>query len=230
MKLNLTKNSWDSEFFGKPIYTLKLDGTESNQQAEPGALITAKIEGDDYAGIDRLNNLGFQLCEGEVSFIKRLGPVDTKLSIEKYKAKQSDIEKLEALCSGLYSQSRFRMPWFSPSERDAFYSLWIRKAVNGEFDDVCLTIQDNGIIKGFVSVKIHGDVAKIGLIGVNEQFQGQGIGKKLISLAEAYGALSNATLLSVATQSSNRLAMLLYSKSNFTIQNISYWFYKHAPF
>ncbi|MDK1289582.1 dTDP-4-amino-4,6-dideoxy-D-galactose acyltransferase [Pseudoalteromonas umbrosa] len=227
MSFNLTKLDWDSNFFARPIYALRFGESSNNLTTEHGALITAKVDAKDYESVDKLNTLGFQFCEGEIDFIKNLEASTASEPIESYVAQHSDIESLESLCSSLYENSRFRAPWFTVSQRNEFYALWIRKAVQSDFDDICLVIRESSEIKGFVSIKIRDHKARIGLIGVHSKFQGQGIGKALLKLAEAYCVKNNAKSLSVATQTSNDAAILLYGKSNFLTQSISYWFYKN---
>ena len=100
--------------------------------------------------------------------------------------------------------------------------------VLAKFDDCCLVLKVENTISGFVTVRIRGSEATIGLIGVATPFQGKGIGKQLLELVQNYSAAKKAKVIKVATQTSNISAANLYGKNGFAIADISYWFYKQV--
>ncbi|MBH0038953.1 GNAT family N-acetyltransferase [Pseudoalteromonas sp. SWN166] len=232
MHKNFILKEWDSQFFNRRIFSFELPAIETASYDWPKkSLTTIKIGSADYPCLDVINRHGFSFVEGELVFKKAL-PVTVKpaslTDFNAYLATKSSIDELKLIVSDLYVNSRFREPWFSSLERDNFYQMWAENAVLSKFDDCCLVLKSEGSISGFVTIRIRGEEATIGLIGVAEPFQGQGIGKKLLELVQDYCISKKATAVKVATQTSNISAANLYSKAGFAIADISYWFYKQV--
>ena len=227
-----TTREWDSHFFDKQIFAIDLSNTDIPTVNWPcNSLITAKISSNNYKTLDQVNKYGLSFVEGEIVFQKKLLESDDLLPLvnsDNYLATEENIDELKSIVKNLYRSSRFREPWFSSTERDRFYQTWIENAVLSKFDDCCLVLKSEGAISGFVSIRIKGCEAVIGLIGVAGEFQGQGVGSKLLTLVEAYCAANKVKNIKVATQTSNTPAANLYSKNGFCIADISYWFYKQV--
>ena len=232
MHNHFTLKEWDSHFFNKTIFSLELTTDDiENINWPSNSLITTKVSSNSYHDLDKVNKYGFSFVEGEVVFQKSLLVSNDAVSLPSfncYLALESDIDELKSIVNDLYLNSRFREPWFSPSERDCFYQTWIENAVLSKFDDCCLVLKNECNISGFVTIRIRNNEAVIGLIGVANCFQGQGIGSKLLKLIEDYCLDNNVSKIKVATQTSNTPAANLYSKNGFSIADISYWFYKQV--
>ena len=232
MHNHFTLKEWDSHFFNKTIFSLELTTDDiENINWPSNSLITTKVSSNSYHDLDKVNKYGFSFVEGEVVFQKSLLVSNDAVSLPSfncYLALESDIGELKSIVNDLYLNSRFREPWFSPSERDCFYQTWIENAVLSKFDDCCLVLKNEGNISGFITIRIRNKEAVIGLIGVANRFQGQGIGSELLKLIEAYCLANNVSKIKVATQTSNTPAANLYSKNGFSIADISYWFYKQV--
>lgn len=232
MYKNFTFREWDSHFFNKAIFSFELTSNDISNVGWPSnSLITTKISSNNYQNLDKANNYDFTFVEGEIVFQKKLrenaAPVSL-VDLDSYLATESSIDELKSIVKNLYLNSRFREPWFSSIERDNFYQIWIENAVLSKFDDCCLVLKNEGAISGFVTLRIRGSEAVIGLIGVANRFQGRGVGSKLLKLIEAYCVANNVSNIKVATQTSNVFAANLYSKNGFSIADISYWFYKQV--
>ncbi|PNH97541.1 WavS [Vibrio diazotrophicus] len=139
---------------------------------------------------------------------------------------KDNLPAVQNLTDGLYLSSRFKSPWFTEEEKEGFYREWLKKAVLGQFDDLCMIKRVDGNIAGFVTVRVDNDDASIGLIGVLPEYQALGLGRALIQCAESYAVEKGCKNLSVATQLSNLSAMNLYMKSGYSLQQTAYWFYK----
>lgn len=227
-----TTKEWDSDFFNRDILTIDLDALETKIESWPeNSLVTVKVDANNSQGLAHINNYDFSFVEGELVFQKKLlesSNSDSLTDFDTYLATKSSIDELKLIVSNLYVNSRFREPWFTPTERNSFYQMWVENAVLAKFDDCCLVLKKGGSISGFVTVRIRDCEATIGLIGVATPFQGQGIGKKLLELVQSYSTAKKAKKIKVATQTSNILAANLYDKNGFTIADISYWFYKQV--
>ena len=70
------------------------------------------------------------------------------------------------------------------------------------------------------------DVARIGLIAVEDQFRGQGVGTELLSKTIVTSKELKANKLIVVTQTTNTNALRLYEKAGFRISDVKLWFHK----
>mgnify|MGYP003624911185 CR=1 FL=1 len=230
--INFTFKKWESHFFNRSIFdfSLKLDVDVNKEGFWPkNSLITAKVNSSDYFGLNLINSLEFDFCEGDISFEKDISNVIPSCQgkvFSEYLAGKDSIDELKTIVNGLYGYSRFRDPWFTLLERENFYKLWIENAVLSKFDDCCLILKNGSFITGFVTLRIRNNKGIIGLIGVKSAYQEQGIGRKLLQLVDEYCANNGVKKVIVSTQASNVGAVKLYNKNGFSLSNISYWFYK----
>ena len=93
--------------------------------------------------------------------------------------------------------------------------------------DVVFVHRIDNQINGMITLKIEDNIAHIGLVAVDENAQGMGIGSMLIQAVEAY-LQNNTTVryLNVATQLVNKPACRLYEKNGFVVEqktNIYHW-------
>ncbi len=90
------------------------------------------------------------------------------------------------------------------------------ESINKNIADFTLVAQINAKIVGFVTLKLNssGD-GQIGLIAVDNDFQGKKLASKLIQACEKQ--IHAGRLLKVPTQEANLAAMKLYNRNNFTI-------------
>jgi dTDP-4-amino-4,6-dideoxy-D-galactose acyltransferase len=226
--------AWDSEFFNKNMAQLTFgDGCSTAAMLADFELVQAKVATHNYEQINTLHCLGFHLVEGEIDFSLQMNNVSSDLTVDQHldieQAAIEDIDQIYSIVGNSFHYSRFRLPWFSEIQRDAFYQLWAEKAVKGTFDDTCLIIRAGSKIKGFVTLKVETTTARIGLICVSSDFQRQGVGISLLSIAVEYCKAHNIQQLYVATQMANQSAIRLYGSFGFSINSLSFWFYKtHA--
>ena len=97
------------------------------------------------------------------------------------------------------------------------YKKWILKSLEDQSIRVLITKSDN-YLTGFVTVELLDErKSRIGLISVNENFQGRGLGSILIKIAENVSLESGRSILQVATQFENKPALILYEKKGFEI-------------
>ena len=148
-------------------------------------------------------------------------------TIERYQEStpNADLYRL-ALLSGVYS--RFRLDDSLPIDSyERMYRCWMERSVDGSMADLVLVHRTDDQTDGMITLKIHDDIAHIGLVAVDEGAQGRGIGTMLIKAVEAY-LQSNTTVrhLKVATQWANKPACHLYEKNGFIVEeksNIYHW-------
>jgi dTDP-4-amino-4,6-dideoxy-D-galactose acyltransferase len=225
VKNNVVALSWDSEFFSKNIATVTNINHVTTAELAGFDLITNKVACDNYSDLTRFNQLGFSIAEGELLFSKTLAQMPSSNTLITL-AKEEDISELVNLAKKSYVSTRFRQPWFTNEQSNNFYGTWIKKAVLGEFDDVCLIIKAADSIQGFISLKKVSTQIKIGLIAVAQSAQGKGIARQLLTMAEVYALQQQCNQITVATQTSNITAINLYSRNNYSLKESNYWLYK----
>ncbi len=226
----ISELTWDSEFFLKKIATVTDLAKLTPSELQNYDLVVNKISSDDYQTLDFFSKLGFTLAEGELEFSKVISEdITENTSIKSsriYSADVSNIDELINIAKTSFSSSRFRAPWFTCQQREDFYALWVKKAVLGQFDDICLMYQEQNTIHGFISLRKIEQQLKIGLIAVSSSSQGKGVASKLLSSAEIYAKAHQCRIISVATQMSNIPAINLYTGKNYKLKQSSYWLYK----
>lgn len=215
--------AWESAFFGINSAILRPDGDAPEVTAQalaPWARVQAKIAARDTEQLDALQQLGFRVVEGEVDFCLRTSTriVDPLAAV----AVDADIPALRMLAATIFSQSRFRAPWYDPQDSGRFYARWIENAVLGTFDHQCLIFRGaGGDIRAFVSLRqLDAAEARIGLLA------GWGAGELLMQAAAHWAQQRGLTSLRVATQTGNTAALNLYTKSGAAIAGTAYWLYR----
>lgn len=114
------------------------------------------------------------------------------------------------------SHSRFRLDKkFPTGSFERMYKEWLLKSLNGELADMVYVASENNKILGFVSLKCKDNIGEIGLIAVNNEVQGKGLGTKLINACEKYLTEKSIYTLFVATQLNNKQACQFYEKYSF---------------
>lgn len=124
-------------------------------------------------------------------------------------------------------ESRFKKDnKFKTGEFERFYKIWIDNSINKSIADYVLGYYDDKELKGFISLKINGEKATIGLFAVDINDRGTGIGRQLIEAAKYYSFKNGAKKLFVATQKYNHRACSFYQKNGFILNNIETIYHK----
>lgn len=116
--------------------------------------------------------------------------------------------------------SRFRMDErFSDDAFKALYSEWMKKSLSREIALEVFYIENNGVEAGMVTVGEKNGRLDIGLIAVDERFQGQGLGSVLLKKVEAYAFGKGFREIQVVTQGKNLAACNFYKKNGFSVNH-----------
>ncbi len=205
---------WDSSFFGFEVGRLELP-----QRTELSLLIAncpfrlIYIFSDEPVEFD-----GFALVDIKVEFAKCVRQVPFPDEVARFDSNKHSYRTLLelALLSGKYS--RFAKDSnFHRNEFAKLYKRWIDRSIESENIEV-LIFEVNGITLGFVTLEIHSDAARIGLIATSVNHQGRGVAQQLIAACENICVHLNISTLFVATQFANKPAMRLYIKTGFTVK------------
>ncbi|MRS17383.1 dTDP-4-amino-4,6-dideoxy-D-galactose acyltransferase [Enterobacteriaceae bacterium RIT691] len=219
---NIEALNWETQFFGinSAIARFSDDaGILTESGLAKWSRVQAKIPAHRVDLLDALQQLGFQLVEGEVDFCL---PVKACVDPGAEVAQESDIPHLRELAAQVFAQSRFRAPWYAEDASGRFYAQWIENAVRGTFDNQCLVFRDQKqAIRAFVSLRqLSESDARIGLLA------GRGAGKALMEAAQRWAHQRGLTTLRVATQMGNTAALKRYIQSGAVPESTAYWLYR----
>jgi len=231
----IKKLTWDSDFFGFGIAQLEelneasdLIFVDEFAKSNNIRLVQTLTDLKNIHFIEILENSGFHYVDTRIDFVMDLSKKENK-NIHWFKANESEIDDIKSIADSLYLKSRFYHSMFESDKVNELFKLWAEKAVNGEFDNLCLksTIDGTNEVTGFVTIRfLNNTDARIGLIGVSKNHLGKGIGTYLINSAISYLKENKYEKLYIATQGKNLGAINLYIKSGFKIKSIQNWFYK----
>ena len=213
---------WENRFFAVNSAIVRFD--EHAPRLTPEALagwsrVQAKVAASDTVRLDALQQLGFQLVEGEVDLALPVGnPADAGADV----AVEADIAPLREQAAQAFAMSRFRAPWYAADASGRFYAQWIENAVRGTFDHQCLVFRaPDGDIRAFVSLRqLSEREARIGLLA------GRGAGAQLMQAARYWAASRGLSTLRVATQMGNTAALKRYILSGANVESTAYWLYR----
>ena len=218
---NINELAWESEFFGlrSAIVRLQEDAPALDASAFDGwPRLQAKISASNTQQLDALQHFGFRLVEGEADFALSV-PLQ---AVNPQAGGAGDIAPLRQMAENMFSQSRFRAPWYPEEASGRFYAQWIENAVKGVFDHECLLFRGaNGDIEAFVSLRqLNEQEARIGLLG------GRGAGEKLMQAACYWAQQRQLKTIRVATQMGNLAAIRRYTRSGAIMESTAYWLYR----
>jgi ribosomal protein S18 acetylase RimI-like enzyme len=135
--------------------------------------------------------------------------------------------QLSQIAQDAYSFSRYFFDQnFNPDKCQAFYVEWVHKSITGHLDDYVLVQEVDGVIAGYVTVKLSRNLATIGLVGVRDEFRGTGIGRRLMQDLELFLFEFDVPLVRVVTQGRNIAAQNLYSSCGYGLVNNEYWLHR----
>lgn len=229
--------SWDSDFFRLSIG--KIQPRRANQEEisfafnqfweNGGDLVYWASDPDDSNSRDAaIYNNGI-LIDNKTTFhaiIENIKPVSIKNHIYKFDPSFDNRSKIVSLAVQAGQFSRFnidpRMPEFSGKR---LYECWIEKSFSGELADEIFIAKINNEIVGLVTVSAVNQSGDIGLLSVDSESRGQGIGKDLVSAALQWCSEKGCNTVSVVTQGNNLPACQVYSRSGFKVFQVDHYYH-----
>lgn len=122
-----------------------------------------------------------------------------------------------AIASGEYS--RFRLDAnFSKNEFESLYQKWIKNSLNGQIADNCFVYFEQQYPIGIITIKKEKYCATIGIIAVDSDFRGKGVGHKLLYASEKYAYENGLREITVATQQGNSGACHFYQQNGYLLK------------
>ncbi len=217
---------WDTQFFGYKIGSVTL----TNETPEDLLVAILNEESSSFRFISLFlpenKTLSSRICEEwNIALADQKVVFHKKLTRSSYTT--SHHEQIEsvmyqdhtkfinlAVASGV--QSRFRLdPHFSIIDFERMYEEWIKNTLSGQIADNCYTYSHQQHPIGVVTVKKKKDYTNIGIIAVESNFRGKGVGNKLLYAAEKYSYENGFQEITLATQQRNIGACHFYQQNGY---------------
>lgn len=214
---------WETQFFARRSAIVRFSDSApalDEQQLACWQRVQAKIPAQRSDWLDALQQLGFHLVEGEVDFALAPGTGNPPGALTP--ADERDIPALREAAASIFTQSRFRAPWYHPQDSGRFYAQWVENAVKGVYDHACFVMRNaDGGLRGFVTLRqLNEQEARVGLLA------GRGIGDALMQTARHWCEARGLTTLRIATQTGNTAALRRYIQSGANVESTAYWLYR----
>lgn len=215
----IQKVSWDSKFFGYSVGAIEYNGNNYDSLS----LKNLKSLGYNliyiYSKTELPANFKFNLVDKKITYHKELSVIEGKYDLVEFDENKHSYNQLLELAylSGKYSRFNHDKNFIN-NEFNRMYKTWLDKSLNKEIAFKVLISLEDGIITGFVTLKEKNNIcSQIGLIAVNNKFQGKRIGTKLIKECEILSLKCGYKELEVVTQYGNEAARGLYEKNGFKV-------------
>jgi dTDP-4-amino-4,6-dideoxy-D-galactose acyltransferase len=223
---NYTILAWDTNLFGFPVARLhsdcvtmeRLGKTVVDMKEEGVQLAYISIPWSEYWAKAVLDKAGACMVDRKVLFQKHIPDfVKAPAGVDIWPGHECSPE-LEALALASGQMSRFFLdPKIPDSVFNKLYVEWIHRSVRGEIADAVLVVKEAEELAGMVTLALDSDRGKIGLIAVANRYRGIGIGRRLMTAAEAFCFAQKSRILQVVTQGENRAACALYANCGFEL-------------
>jgi len=218
---------WDSDFFNFKV--AKINNGVLLNDAFFEKLHHENVQLAYYSSKNKLTETSneyytFGLVDEKVTFLKEIEQSPLIRNTESYSEKYPDKQLINlAIESGIYS--RFNVdPKIGKKKFEELYTQWIIKSVSKEIADDVLVYKTGGKIAGFVTIGQKNGRADIGIIAVDKDYRGKGIGKTLMKTAENF-YFNKLKLIQVVTQGDNLPAIKLYEGCGYKIEKVEFLYH-----
>lgn len=230
MSAIVRKLAWDTSFFGFPVArvdcdemsALELGDIIKNCNDADIKLLYLFVNHNDDKSVLILNDAEAEIVDYKVTYVMDLVPStlecreDCDLRVEKATETTLQLESL-ALQSGEFSRFRIDSK-FPPFSFERLYKLWLSNSLNGLIaKDVLVVRNEGGKESGLLTLGQKNGIADIGILAVDNEVRGKGIGRQLIAAAQRIAISDKYKQMQVVTQSNNKLACGFYERCGFEV-------------
>ncbi len=217
----INKLEWDSNFFNLKVGEFIYYQNYKDKDLSAFDLIYVVSDKDFELQLENFEN---SFAETKVIFNKKPEKGNQNPQpIFSFDKQNIDIQELYYLAFESGKNSRFLLDKkFNPNHFRMLYKQWIDNSINKKFADDVLVYFEEKTAKGFVTYKVIDTTATIGLIAVNPNSQGKGIGAKLVQHLENLAFEKGIKQIMIPTQMNNISACNFYSKQGYAIKSKTY--------
>ena len=220
------KCDWDSNFFGYGVAevvpsepAINLACTLSQLRVQNIRLVYYRVPTESQSLLTEAEAAQGFYAGGQITYERSITDVGALVkssrTITEYPhLVPSDELKRLALRSGEYSRYK-NDSHFTSEQFEQLYTTWIQKCVDKRMADRVFTALDGTKIIGFVAVQKKGSESSIGLISVDEAYQGQGVGADLVNVALRSGQEAGCERHTVITYIENKAACRMFEKCGY---------------
>jgi dTDP-4-amino-4,6-dideoxy-D-galactose acyltransferase len=234
MKQTLIKLDWDSDFFNFSVGRIEgLIEKEQDIRNIEFLIEENNTELSYYSTSNELPSYVFEskkfdivLVDKKTTYTKSINSDlvihNSISSIEQNTSKDKLINL--SIQSGIYS--RFNIDKRIGKEKfEKMYALWMINSINRKIAKEVLVFTENNNLAGFVSLGEKNNRADIGIIAVDHDFRGKGIGKILMSSAEKWFSNLGYNSIQVVTQGDNTPACRLYESCGYKVDTVEFFYH-----
>lgn len=221
--MNVKFLDWDTKHFGFKVGTIEIDKEKdfSLEQLKNDARI------EDYKLVylksSSLLDNSTLFFDEKLVYSQKKTNVDSFFcsEIESYRSNIIEQEVYDlALKSGEYS--RYKLDQNFPTECfHLLYDKWIENSIYTDYATDVLVYRLERKPVGLLTYRNCEDTSSIGIIAVSQDFQGYGIGSKLIKYYQSLLS-NNIKVLDVVTQGVNKPARCFYEKNGYEVTSRTY--------
>jgi dTDP-4-amino-4,6-dideoxy-D-galactose acyltransferase len=228
MKIEYKVKQWDSKFFGYKVgeaIIKEYDKIDFMKLKKIFYNINCKLVylyPDSEKVLNELSDSNIPLLDTKIIFYKNRTSFNKNIKLYPIESYYIDdqYEKLIKLVFMSGKFSRYRIDTnFKRNEFEKLYKEWIDKSLKRIIADDVLVYKTNNKIIGFVTYVISELKLTIGLMAVDSDYQGKGIGKTLMDFIENVAYKKKLKEINVATQFANIEACDFYKACNYKMKS-----------
>jgi dTDP-4-amino-4,6-dideoxy-D-galactose acyltransferase len=232
---------WDSAFFGRRIG--RIAGHQLNPQQLEEILEWCRgnrieclyfVADSDHPETIRLaEEHGFRLVDVRVTVERKTSPLPRALSeglsdeVQIRFSRKEDIHVLEAMARTAFRNTRFYSDGHFPTEAcDHLYETWIRSSCEG-YADAVLVVEVKNQPVGFVTCHLPkgSSSGSLGLLGVDSQVRGRGLGQILLTHALHWFAERGVGEITAPIPGCNIPSQRLYQHLGFLTRSVQLYYH-----
>jgi dTDP-4-amino-4,6-dideoxy-D-galactose acyltransferase len=231
---------WDTDFFGCRIARVCDDTMTQDQalqidnwcQRNQVRAVYFLSRSDDPTTIQTAERNGFGLVDVRLTLERTMTSLNKPAQSSIRSFQPEDLLALQELARESHRDSRFFSDQNFPRQRvKDLYSTWITLETQGRSQIVFVAPTESNKAVGYISCHLDqpSNEGRIGLLGVDPEVRGRGIGKNLVLTTVDWFRSQGAPMVSVVTQGKNLAAQRLYQQCGFLTREMKFWFHKWYP-
>ncbi len=153
------------------------------------------------------------------------GPSPARAGVVVRESREDDVPALRALARRHFRDSRFYFdPGFPDSLCDSLYETWIEKSCRG-WADAVFVADAEGRPLGYVSCHVDDGDGRFGLLGVDAEARGRGVGASLLAASLRFFASRGVATVGLVTQGRNLASLGFFGQAGFVVRRMQLWYH-----